>query len=191
MILSSASNKKVTAFFFVLSLYLILVINSIALAMPVKISRGEQLPDAKLIGIDNSSIHLMNIKGRVKILSIVPQLNTPVCDEQTHRFSEEHGALDKDLEIVTISTNTHDDQALFAEKAKIANVTFFSDSPNFDFGKKTGLLHPMHQILQRAVMVVDKDNVVRYIEIVPMSQLPNFSAAFETARRILAQNQTS
>jgi len=190
MKLSSPSNK-VIAFCFVLSLYVVLITNSIALAMPVKISRGQQLPDAKLIGVDNSSIYLRSLKGRIKILSIVPQLNTPVCDEQTHRFSEENGGLDRDLEIVTISTNTHDDQALFAKKAKIANVTFFSDSPNFDFGKKTGLLHPMHQILQRAVMVVDGDNIVRYIEIVPMSQLPNFSAALETARRILVQSQTS
>ncbi len=190
MKLSSPSNK-VTAICFVLSLSVVLVTHSVALAMSVKISRGQQLPDAKLIGVDNSSISLRSLKGRVKLLSIVPQLNTPVCDEQTHRFSEENGGLDRDLEIVTISTNTHDDQALFAKKAKIANVTFFSDSPNFDFGKKTGLLHPMHQILQRAVMVVDGDNIVRYIEIVPMSQLPNFSAALETARRILVQSQPS
>ena len=190
MILTPPSNR-LTGNLFILSLYLVLITTSIALAIQVKISRGQQLPDAKLIGIGNTSVHLRSLKGHVKILSIVPQLNTPVCDEQTHRFSEDNGGLDKDLEIVTISTNTHDDQALFAEKAKIANLTFFSDAPNFDFGKKTGLLHPMRQILQRAVMVVDGDNVVRYIEIVPMSQLPNFSAALETARRILAQNQTS
>ena len=120
MKLISPSNK-VTAIYFVLSLYLVLITNSIALAMPVKILRGQQLPDAKLIGVDNSSIYLRSLKGRVKILSIVPQLNTPVCDEQTHRFSENNGGLDKDLEIVTISTNTHDDQAFFAEKAKMLN----------------------------------------------------------------------
>ncbi|MCY3956532.1 MAG: hypothetical protein OXF47_11150 [Nitrospira sp.] len=51
------------------------------------------------------------------------------------------------------------------------------DSPDFDFGKKTGLLHPMHRILQCAVMVLDEHNIVWYIEIVSMSQLPNFAAA--------------
>jgi thiol peroxidase len=76
-------------------------------------------------------------------------------------------------------------QVLFAEKAGIANVTFLSDSPDFDFGRKTGLLHPMHHILQRAVMVVDEQNVVRYIEIVPMSQLPNFAGVLTAARRVL------
>ena len=190
MILISPSSR-LTANLFLSSLSLVLITNSITFAMPLKISRGQQLPDAKLIGMNNASIHMRSLKGHVKILSIVPQLNTPVCDEQTHRFSENNGGLDKDLEIVTISTNTHDDQVLFAGKAKISNITFFSDSPNFDFGKKTGLLHPMHQILQRAVMVVDADNIVRYIEIVPMSQLPNFSAALEKARRILAQSKIS
>ena len=165
----------------------LLLLGAFSWAMPVKISRGQQLPDAKLIGVNHSAIHLGSLKGRVKILSMVPQLNTPVCDEQTHRFSEQNEGLDQNLEIVTISTNTYDDQVLFAEKAGIDNITFLSDAPNFDFGKKTGLLHPMHQILQRAVMVVDEDNIVRYIEIVPMSQLPNFPAALDAARRVLGQ----
>ena len=154
-------------------------------SMTANISRGQPLPDAKLHGANNSSIQLSELKGRVKILSMVPQLNTPVCDEQTHRFSEHNEGLDQHLQIVTISTNTYQDQEVFAEKARIGNITFLSDSPHFDFGEKTRLLHPMHQILQRAVMVVDEENIVRYIEIVPMSQLPNFPAAFEAARRVL------
>lgn len=167
--------------------YLLILFSIPAWSMPTNISRGHELPDATLLYANNSKMQLNTLKGRVKILSMVPQLNTPVCDEQTHRFSEKNEGLDQHLEILTISTNTYDDQALFAEKAGIVNVTFLSDSPHFDFGEKTGLLHPIHQILQRSVMVVDEDNIVRYIEIVPMSQLPNFSAAFDAARRVLGQ----
>jgi len=155
--------------------------------MRPNLSRGQELPDATLRRANDSTIRLRALKGRVKILSMVPQLNTPVCDEQTHRFSEKNEGLDQHLDIVTISTNTHQDQTVFAEKAGIANITFLSDSPHFDFGKKTGLLHPMHHILQRAVLVVDEENIIRYIEIVPMSQLPNFRAALEAARRVLGQ----
>ena len=123
-------------------------------------------------------------------MSMVPQLNTPVCDEQTHRFSEKNEGLDQLLEIVTISTNTSPDQAQFADKANIHNITFLSDSPDFDFGKKTGLLLPRHGILHRAVFVADSDNIIRYIEIVPMSQLPNFDRAYAAARNVLdSQNQ--
>ncbi len=170
---------------FFLLLGLLVFPSVMAWAEPVTISRGQPLPDAVLIGANHSPVHLNALKGRVKIVSLVPQLNTPVCDEQTHRFSEKNEGLERYLEIVTISTNTHDDQTLFADKADIANVTFLSDAPEFDFGKKTGLLHPMHHILQRAVMVVDERNVVRHIQIVPMSQLPNFAAALAAARRVL------
>ena len=104
-------------------LSLLLMLSAAAWALPVKISRGQPLPDAALIGVNQSTVHLTTLKGRVKIVSLVPQLNTPVCDEQTHRFSEKNEGLDQHLEIVTISTNTHDDQALFAEKAGIANTT--------------------------------------------------------------------
>ena len=160
---------------------------SMAWSMPVTISRGQPLPDATLIGMNASPIQLSAFKGRVKILSMVPQLNTPVCDEQTHQFSEHTEGLDHVIEIVTISTNTYDDQVAFAKKANIANITFLSDSPHFDFGNKTGLLYPRRHILQRAVMVVDQENIIRYIEIVPMGQLPNFTAALDATRRVLGQ----
>ena len=185
MFLFSAPKTGHMRFVFLNLFGLLLVLNSASWALPVKIARGQPLPDAVLVGANHVPVHLKTLKGRVKIISLVPQLNTPVCDEQTHRFSEKNEGLDRHLEIVTISTNTHEDQVLFAEKAGIANVTFLSDSPDFDFGKKTGLLHPMHQILQRAVMVVDERNIVRYSEIVPMSQLPNFAAVLTAARRVL------
>jgi len=156
-----------------------------AWSMPPHISRGHPLPDATLVGTDDDPYSLRELKGRVKILSIVPQLNTPVCDEQTHRFSEKNEGLEQHLEIVTISTNTQQDQMDFAGKAGIANITFLSDSPDFELGNQTGLLYPEHRILQRAVMVVDEDNVIRYLEIVPMGQFPHFAAALDAARRVL------
>lgn len=171
-----------------ISLYVLMLFSGSVWSMPGNIERGQALPNAMLLDANNSHTPLETLKGHVKILSMVPQLNTPVCDEQTHRFSEKNEGLDQQLEIVTISTNTYDDQSLFAEKAGISNVTFLSDSPQFNFGKQTGLLHPMHKILQRSVMVVDEQNVVRYIEIVPMSQLPNFPAAFDAARRVLGES---
>lgn len=156
-----------------------------SLAATPSVGKGDPLPNARVIRTDGTPIELSSLKGRVKILSMVPQLNTPVCDEQTHRFSEQNEGLDQLLEIVTISTNTSQDQAQFAKKADIHNLTFLSDSPNFDFGKKTGLRLPKHGILHRAVFVADSDNVIRYLEIVPMSQLPNFQRAYDAARNVL------
>ncbi len=148
---------------------------------------GAELPDATMTASDGRVVRLAGDPGRVRILSVVPQLNTPVCDEQTHRFSEDNRGLDRSVEILTLSTNTPDDQARFAAKAGIANITFYSDQPSFEFGKRTGLYIPMLKVLHRAVIVVDAGNVIRYVEIVPMGQLPNFEAAYEAARRLVEQ----
>ncbi len=148
---------------------------------------GARLPEATMIATDGRAVRLRGESGRVRILSVVPQLNTPVCDEQTHRFSEDNGGLDRFVKLLTLSTNTPDDQARFARTAGIANMTFLSDQPSFEFGKRTGLFMPMLKALHRAVIVVDAGNVIRYVEIVPLGQLPNFNAAYEAAGRLLEQ----
>ncbi len=153
------------------------------------LAKGQVLPNATLLGSDGKPVLLESLKGRIKILSMVPQLNTPVCDEQTHRFSEQNDGLDKLVDIVTISTNSHKDQTHFATKANLHNLTYLSDSPNYDFGKKTGLLIPTHGILQRTVIVADHNNTIRYIEQVPMSQLPNFSRAYEATKKLLKHHE--
>ena len=164
----------------------LLLFPSIIPAIQTHVSRGQSLSATTLVGAEGLGVDLEKLKGRVKLMSMVPQLNTPVCDEQTHRFSEHHGRLDQHLQMVTISTNTFDDQQRFTQNANIHNITFLSDSPALEFGRKTGLQHPTHHLLQRSIMVVDEQNIIRYIEIVPMSQLPDFEAALEAARRVPA-----
>ncbi len=65
-------------------------------------------------------------------------------------------------------------------------MTFLSDAPDYNFGRKTGLLLEDIDILHRAVILLDQDSVIRYVEIVPMMQLPNFQQAYQAARQILA-----
>jgi len=162
---------------------------SLALTPPETLSPGATLPSAILIGSEGNPVDLESLKGRVKILSMVPKLNTPVCDEQTHRFSEQNEGLDQFLDIVTISTNPSNVQTRFSEKANIHNMTFLSDFPAFDFGEKTGLLLPERGILHRAVIVADAENVITYVEMVPLRQLPHFEGAFEAARQILKRQR--
>ena len=145
---------------------------------------GDRLPDAALSGLNGKAVRLTDTRGRVKLISIVPQLNTPVCDEQTHHFSEQNRGLDRSVELVTLSTNTSDDQQAFAKNARISNVTFLSDAPSFEFGKRSGLLLPLYNILHRSVIVADAENMIRYVQLVPMGELPNFEAAFEAARKL-------
>ena len=148
---------------------------------------GKILPNATLKRFGQPDIEIKDLKGKVKIVSIVPQLNTPVCDEQTHRFSEENGGLDKQVDIITISTNTAQGQFNFAQKAKIGNLMFLSDNPDFDFGKNTGLLIDGMGVLQRTVLITDENNIIRYIDFVRGGGLPNIKKALKAARQVLSE----
>ena len=166
---------------------------TLPLAPPVfgkvlSLEEGQLIPSVSLIGKDGESVSLDTLKGQVTLVSIVPQLNTPVCDEQTHRFSEQNEGLDEFITLVTMSTNTHTDQGKFAKEAKIHNMTFLSDAPDFHFGHKTGLLLDDVDILHRGVIVLDEDSIIRYVELVPISQLPNFEQAYRAVRRILPKS---
>ena len=150
------------------------------------IELGKPLPAASLTAADLSPVNLADSKGKVRIISVVPSLDTPVCEAQTHELSEKNGGIDKNVELVTVSMDLPFAQKRFAKEAKIDNVTFLSDYKGADFGQKNGLLiKPLH-LLARTVIVTDKDNVVRYIQVVPeITSLPDLSKALEVARGLL------
>ncbi len=169
---------------------LLMIVPSTSQGMNLRIQKGQPLVSTTMIGTNGETTNLDSLKGRITLISIVPQLNTPVCDEQTHRFSEQNDGLDQSIRFVTMSTNTHGDQAKFAKEANINNMTFLSDAPEFRFGRQTGLLLDEIDILHRAVIILDEQSVIRYVEIVPNSQLPNFDQAYRTARRMLQKRQS-
>ena len=88
---------------------------------------GDPLPSVTLTGAGLAPVNLADIKGKVRIISIVPSLDTPVCEEQTHRLSEKNAGLAKQVELVTVSMDLPFAQGRFAKEAKIKNVTFLSD----------------------------------------------------------------
>ena len=135
------------------------------------------IPDSGLKMTD-----LQSFKGKVTIISIVPSIDTKVCEKQTHILSEENGGLDKTVRLVTISRDLPFAQKRFAEEAKIHNVLFLSDYRDGGFGASTGLMIQENRLLARALVVVDKEGVIRYLEIVPdLGQLPNMKKAFQLA----------
>ena len=151
---------------------------------------GKPLPNATLSEYGKMSVELKDLKGKIKIISIVPKLNTPVCDKQTHKFSETNGGLDKEIDIITLSTNSAEAQHQFAKKAKIKNLLFLSDSPDFSFGKKTGLLIEGMDVLRRTVIVTDQNNIIRYVDFVPSGGLPNIKKALKAAQDLLEASKT-
>ena len=150
------------------------------------ISVGDTMPSAILTNNDLKPVNLAEPTGKVRIISLVPSIDTPVCEEQTHELSEKNGGLDKQVELITVSMDLPFAQKRFAKEAKIRNVTFLSDYQSADFAKNTGLLiQPLH-LLARTVLVVDKDNVIRYMQVVPeITNLPDMQAAMKAAKELV------
>ena len=149
---------------------------------------GDPLREVQLTQTDLSPIGITDTKGKgkVRIISVVPSLDTPVCEQQTHYLSEKNKGLDKMIELVTVSVDTPFAQKRFAQEANIANVTFLSDYRDAAFGKTYGLLLNGPHILARTVMVVDARNTVRYLQITPeLTQLPNMDEAFAVAKSLI------
>jgi thiol peroxidase len=149
---------------------------------------GDSLREVTLTQTDLSPIALTDTtgKGKVRIISVVPSLDTPVCEQQTHYLSEKNKGLDKMVELVTISVDTPFAQKRFAKEAQIANVTFLSDYRDAEFGKAYGLFINGPHILARTVMVVDANNTVRYLQVTPeLVQLPDLEKAFAVAKSLI------
>jgi thiol peroxidase len=129
---------------------------------------------------------LSQMKGRILFLSIVPSIDTKVCEAQTHYLGEEGSRLPPGIIRVVISRDTPFAQKRFAEEAKLTGLTFFSDYRDGAFGRATGLLVEESMLLARSVILVDRDGIVRYIQVVPeLSHLPDMETAFSMAESLL------
>lgn len=147
---------------------------------------GQPLPEAILSNTSLQPVNIADNSGKVRIISVVPSLDTPTCDRQTHELSEENGGLDKSVELITVSMDLPFAQSRFAKEAKISNVTFLSDYKGREFGNNNGLIVEPLGLLARAVIVTDKDDIVRYLQVVPeLTALPDMQAAMQAARDLL------
>ena len=147
---------------------------------------GEPMPSAILTGAGLAPVNIADGKGKVRIINVVPSLDTPVCDAQTHELVEKDPTLASSVELVTISMDLPFAQARWGKAAKAKDMIFLSDYKNADFGNNTGLLIvPLH-LLARTIIVTDKEGIVRYIQVVPeITELPDMAAAMAAARGLL------
>ncbi|MGB5987989.1 MAG: thiol peroxidase, partial [Desulfobacterales bacterium] len=144
---------------------------------------GQRLPETELVDMETQrSINLNDSRGRVLVLSIVPSIDTQVCEAQTHYLGEEGDALPATIQRITISRDTPFAQARFAQQAELEDIHYLSDYKEGAFGRATGLLMDGPRLLARSVIVVDKQGIVRYIQVVPdITHLPDMEKAFATA----------
>ena len=128
-----------------------------------EIKVGDKAPDFKVVDNGLAPVTLASYSGKIKVISAVPSLDTPVCDTETRRFNQEAAALSEDIIIWTISTDLPPTQKRWCGAAGVDRVKVVSDALNAEFGEKYGLLIKERRFLRRAVFVVNRDGVLTYV----------------------------
>ncbi len=157
--------------------------NPVTLIGP-QIQVGQKAPDFEVLANDRSKVHLSDFHGKVKLISVVPSLDTGVCDAQTRRFNQEAAGLGEDVVVLTISADLPFAQKRWCGAAGVDRVITLSDHYDMSFGRAYGTYMKEHRLECRAVFVVDKDDQVTYVEYVPeVTQHPNYEAALAAVRQ--------
>jgi len=147
---------------------------------------GEEAPDFQALANDLSPVKLSDFRGKVCIISSVPSIDTPVCDTQTRRFNEEAQKLGDDVVVLTISMDLPFAQKRWCAATGIKNVKTLSDHRDAGFGNAFGLLIKELRLLARAVFIIDKEGIIRYIELVDeLTHEPDYEAALGAAKKLL------
>jgi thiol peroxidase len=151
-----------------------------------QLKTGEPAVDFTVTCNDLSEKSLSDFKGKVCIISAVPSLDTPVCDIQTRKFNEEAVALGEDVVVLTISMDLPFAQARWCGAAGLDNAITLSDHREASFATAYGLLVKGLRLIARAVIVVDKEGVIKYQQIVSeMTDEPDYQAAIDAAKQLI------
>jgi len=147
---------------------------------------GSSAPDFLLTDATLADKRLADFRGKVKVLNIVPSLDTSVCALSAKRFDAEVAKL-ADVVVLTVSCDLPFAQSRFCKTEGVSNVIALSQMRNKAFGKDYGVEivdGPLAGILSRAVVVVGKDDTVKYVEQVPeIGQEPDYAKALEAVKK--------
>ena len=151
-----------------------------------EIKTGQNAQDFKALGTNLEEVRLSSFKNKIKLIASVPSLDTPVCDLEIKRFNDEAAKLSKDLVIIFISMDLPFAQKRFCQANDIKIVKTLSDHRDADFGQKFGVLIKELRLLARAIFILDKADVIRYVQIVPeLSSPPDYERALEALKAVV------
>lgn len=147
---------------------------------------GDPFPSAHLVDTLLQGVDLAGPQQDVLLVSIVPSLDTQVCERQTHLLGESE--LAPGVRKVTISRDLPFAQQRFADETGFGDIQFLSDFQQAEFGYRSGLLVDKIYLLARSVMVVDRTGTIRYLQVVPeLSHLPDMERAIAEAEALAAE----
>ena len=147
---------------------------------------GDPAPGFKLVANDFSAVTLADSRGKVRLISVVPSLDTGICDAQTRRFNAEAANLGENVVILTVSSEHPFNQRRWCGAAGIDQVQVVSDHMDMAFGAAYGTYVKELRLEQRSVFVIDADDCIAHVEYVPeIAQHPDYDAALTAVTHAL------
>ncbi|OXM84125.1 thiol peroxidase [Paenibacillus rigui] len=159
--------------------------NPITLIGP-ELKVGDKAPDFKVNKNLTEQVSLADYAGKIKLISVVPSLDTGVCDAQTRRFNEEAAKLGDNVVVLTISVDLPFAQSRWCGAAGIDKVITLSDYKDRNFGTSYGVLINEIQLLMRSIFVIDANDTIQYVEYLgEMTEHPNYENAVAAVQKLV------
>jgi thiol peroxidase len=147
---------------------------------------GDKAPDFKLNKSLLETASLADFAGKIKLISVVPSIDTGVCDAQTRRFNEEAAKLGDNVVVLTVSVDLPFAQARWCGAAGVDRVVMLSDYKDRSFGQAYGVFIKEFALDYRSIFVIDGSDTIRYVEYLrEMTEHPNYDAALAAVRELL------
>ncbi|MCQ2011580.1 MAG: thiol peroxidase [Sporolactobacillus sp.] len=159
--------------------------NPITLIGP-ELKAGDKAPEFTVNKDLMEEASLSDYGDKIKLISVVPSLDTKVCDAQTRRFNEAAAELGDQVAVLTISVDLPFAQSRFCTVAGIENLDTLSDYKLHSFGKSYGVLIKELQLDMRSIFILDKNNTIRYVQYLKeMTEHPDYDAALSAVKTLL------
>lgn len=151
-----------------------------------EIKVGDKGPDFTVLKNDLTPFTLKDAGNKIKVISVVPSLDTGVCELQTINFNQAASDLGEDVLILTISVDLPFAQQRFCGAKGIDRVITLSDHKDLSFGLNYGFVVEESRLLARGVVILDRDNTVRYVEYVKeITEHPDYDKALEEVKKLI------
>ena len=146
----------------------------------------DKAPEFTVLDNEIKETGLKDFRGKVKLISTTPSLDTPVCDMQVRRFNQEAAKLPDNVVVMNISMDLPFAISRFCTAADIDKIKTFSDHRDASFGNSYGILIKELRLLARSIFIIDKNDIIRYIEIVPeITNHPDYDKAIQEVKKYI------
>ena len=147
---------------------------------------GDNAPGFAALDKELKAVSLNDFAGKIKVISVTPSLDTPVCDLQARKFNEEAAKLPPNIVVLNISMDLPFAISRFCSSAGIDRVTALSDHREASFGLAYGVLIRELRLLARSIFVIGADNIIKYVEIVPeLTNHPDYENALKEIYKLI------